>query len=233
MADLNNMRNRYASKDKTSHKEEMRSRIESDATDRLKIQKCLETCINPLDASNHPNELVNIHSGFIAVESVNVDEAVSVGKEQLRKFEGKWPGGFYAPIRKEIKTMIVNKRGVKMQEIEVYNTEIISAEKLKLCKVLKYELSPIPMSLFEDAGEMRVSKDKAKLKKALQVVSSNKIYCNVDAVVIDGSALLWTAHWPTKGTVEDLAKAVMNIVSKFLQQSDVYLVFAIVILITV
>ena len=81
------------------------------------------------------------------------------------------------------------------------------------------------MSLFEDSGEMRVSKDKAKLKKALQVVSPNRIYCNVDAVVIDGSALLWTVHWPTKGTVEDLAKAVLNNVSKFLQQSDVYLVF--------
>ena len=112
--------------------------------------------------------------------------------------------------------MITNKKGVKVQEIEVYNTEIIYARvlglisvgKLELEDVFKHELSPIPMSLFDNSGEMRSAKNKSQLKRALQIVSSKRQYSDVDAVVIDGSALLWTVSWPLKGTVEDLAKAV-------------------------
>jgi hypothetical protein len=50
--------------------------------------------------------------------------------------------------------MITIKKSIKIQEIEVYNTEIvyarvlglISVGKLELEEVRKHELSPIPMS---------------------------------------------------------------------------------------
>ena len=83
----------------------------------------------------------------------------------MKGFEESWPGGFYESIKKYVKTMVVNKKGVKIQDVEVYNTEtiyarvmaLISTGRIKL-EVLKHELSPIPVSLFEDSGEMRAAK---------------------------------------------------------------------------
>ena len=64
-------------------------------------------------------------------------------------FEKGWPEGFYSTIQKKVKTMIINKKSVKVRDIEVYNTEIygrvmciFSTNRIKLDEVLKYELSP-------------------------------------------------------------------------------------------
>ena len=51
---------------------------------------------------------------------------------------------------------------------------------------------------------MRSAKNKSQFKKILQVVSSNRTYYDIDTVVIDDSALLWTVSWPLEGTVEDI-----------------------------
>ena len=58
------------------------------------------------------------------------------------------------------------KKCSKSEEIKVFNTELIysrvmcllSIGRITLENVLKYELSPIPLSLFENTGEMRASK---------------------------------------------------------------------------
>ena len=34
-----------------------------------------------------------------------------------------------------------------------------------------------------------------------------------DATVIDGCAILWVVHWPTKGSVQDLVTNVVNYVT--------------------
>ena len=80
----------------------------------------------------------------------------------------------------------------------------------KLEDVLKFELSPIPLSLFDKNGEMRDSKSKSALKKALHVETSCRIQPEADVIILDGCALLWTVSWPIKGTVETLADALYN-----------------------
>ena len=54
---------------------------------------------------------------------------------------------------------------------------------------------------------------------------AKRTQCQPDVFVLDGCALLWTVHWPEKGTVKDFAEAFYKKVWTFLTQADVYLVF--------
>ena len=65
------------------HKKEMSASKKSDAIDRESIREKLQTCIDPLN----PSDIV---SGRIGPESVNADNAVSIGKEQMKKYEATW-----------------------------------------------------------------------------------------------------------------------------------------------
>ena len=56
--------------------------------------------------------------------------------------------------------------------------------------------------MFNDDGEMQIAATKSDLKRQLQVGDSARLVEKVDATVIDGCALLWTVHWPEKGTVD-------------------------------
>jgi len=55
--------------------------------------------------------------------------------------------------------------------------------------------------MFNDDEEMQIPATKSDLKRQLQVDVSARLVEKVDATVIDGCALLWTVHWPEKGTV--------------------------------
>ena len=67
--------------------------------------------------------------------------------------------------------------------------------------VLKYELSPILLFLFENTGEMRALKSKVDLKKALQVDRSLRLQPKLNVVIIDGFAQLWAISRPTSSTI--------------------------------
>ena len=75
LKDLDKMRDRDFLKEKIVHKEEMPSRIKADEVDREKIRRMLESCVNPLVPSRHPETLFNIQSGNIAHENVNAFNA--------------------------------------------------------------------------------------------------------------------------------------------------------------
>ena len=55
----------------------------------------------------HPQNLVNV-----AVQQVNVDMAVTIGYNQLVKFEESLLTGFWKPIERKIKTMVAGKKGI-------------------------------------------------------------------------------------------------------------------------
>ena len=50
---------------------------------------------------------------------------------------------------------------------------------------------------------MWICKAKSKLKSWLQIEVLRRNAGDADATVIDGSALLWTVHWPADGSVAD------------------------------
>jgi hypothetical protein len=70
-----------------THKEERPARVLADAQDRQNIRDKLNACIDPLNPDVHPDIIINIITGRISKYAVNVDKAVSVGRQQMYKSE--------------------------------------------------------------------------------------------------------------------------------------------------
>ena len=68
---------------------------------------------------------VNIVSGRIGPDSVNVDNAVSIGRTQLHTYDSSWPEGFNGALSKNVTTMAVSRKGVKFGTSTVYDTQLI------------------------------------------------------------------------------------------------------------
>ena len=175
---LDTMRNQEEQPLKMHHKEEMKARMTSDAPDRKSLREKLEVCIDPLHENEHPDALVNIVTGkIVSHPSVNVDNAVVIGKKQMESFEESLPAGFHKAIQSKVHTMAVSRKHIKISENKVFDTEIIYARAMGLQRsfrnfdsrnLLAHELSPQPPSMFSE-GCMREAKTKANLKNTLKV----------------------------------------------------------------
>ncbi|KAJ8391024.1 hypothetical protein AAFF_G00096450 [Aldrovandia affinis] len=110
----------------------------------------------------------------------------------------------------------------------IHNSRVIalfsSDRDVDVKDVLAYELAPVPTAMFTEDG-MRICKAKSTLKKSLQIEVSRRNAGDADVTVIDGSALLWTIHWPADGTVADFIENVKTRLTSYLSESDVYLIF--------
>ena len=100
-----------------------------------------------------------------------------------------------------------------------------STRQINLFDILKHELAPMPTAMFDPRGEMRIAKAKATMKKQLKVEISARLAPAPEATVVDGSAILWVAHWPNKGTVQDYVNNITSYILGKARYSDVYLVF--------
>jgi len=132
---------------------------------------------------------------------VNVDEAIQIGKQQMRDFEAGWPESFNTSLTKNVTTMAETKKNITLDEKLVYDTELIYTRVMCLQQsrdidfkdVISYKLSSVPATLFDENGAMR-AQSKAILKRKMQVEQSSRIQGVPDAVIIDGCAMLWTVH---------------------------------------
>ncbi|CAH3171358.1 unnamed protein product [Porites lobata] len=79
--DISDIVNGDAQSTQDTHKEETKARIASDGKDRQSIRKKLDLCVDPLDTGSHPVNIVNIVTGQIADSSVNVQDALAIGKK--------------------------------------------------------------------------------------------------------------------------------------------------------
>ena len=155
----------------TTHKEEKDGRMKADLIDKVKLQNFLETCLHPLNCSNHPEStLCNIYTGQLSGIKVNVNKSVEIGTKQMVSFQRSLPDGFRSTIKKEVVTMKeTGKSGTRNKTIEVYNTEIIfsrviyllPAGHIQMEDLFKYESAPVPTALFKDTGEGRYPTSKA------------------------------------------------------------------------
>ena len=218
----------------THHKEEGNGRIILDAKDREGLRKKLEVITDPLDPENHtfPGEIVNIVTGKLGTSAVNVSDAVAIGETIWNNLEKSWPDGFYGTIPKKVTTMAVTNKSVPVGDTKVYDMNAIyssvigllaSGREIDLKDLFSHEMATVPSAMFNENG-MKICKTKSVLKRNLQVEMSNRTL-HPDATVIDGSALLWTINWPSEGTVNDFVTNVKNRLKKYLEKTDVYLVF--------
>ena len=174
-----------------------------------------------------------LHLVILSDVKVNVEEAVSIGCKRLASFIEKLPGGFYDQISVEVSIMKSDKKGVRIGEFELYNTEAIYARVIGLLatgqtaleSVLKHELAPFPTAMFEDTGDMRIDHSKSKFKNKLKVEVTSRSCDNTNATIIDGNAVFWTFEWPKNCLLEHIAENMYTYVKELLYHQDVYLVF--------
>ena len=218
------------------HKEEPKARMTADATDRSKIRHKLQESIDPLDSSTHSDgNIVQSVSGKRANDpTVNIHEAVAVGTDMVKLYESTWSGGFHDTLPKKVRTTAITKKHIQVGSAKVYDTNLIysriiglqaSGREMNLKEVLKYELSPIPTSMFTTNGEMRLATSKSTLKNKLKVEITGRYAPKPTSVIIGGSAILWVVHWPTQRTVQYLVGNVVSYVMGKMKDADVYLIF--------
>ena len=102
-----------------------------------------------------------------------MDQSFTIGEQQQQEYEASWPEGFNNPLTKKVVTMSALKKHIKVGQIPVYDTTLIysrvlglqSTRGIDLKEVLRYELSPVPPSMFEDSGDMRITKTKSTRKE--------------------------------------------------------------------
>ena len=71
----------------------------------------------------------------------------------------------------------------------------LPSDSFEMKDVLRYELCPIPKSMFKDSGEMRTADKKSDLKKTLNVLRSSRTEEDPSVTVVNGSAYLWNTQW--------------------------------------
>ena len=125
------------------------------------------------------------------------------------------------------------EKKVKAGDVVVYNTEVIysrvvcllNAKQTGLKDLFKYELCPVPLSLFNKNRDSRLAKQKADLKNTLKEEVSLRTCLSENAMVSDGCAILWSVHWPKAENVSNLVNVLKDYVMKFLHKSNVFLIF--------
>ena len=140
---------------------------------------------------------------------------------------------FNKPLTKPTVTMSASKKKVSVGDVAVFDTSLIFSRVLCLQKVrnidmkevLGYELAAVPHSMFDKAGDMRITKAKSTLKTKLQVELTDHHSVPPDAIVLDGCAVLWIIRWPTHGLVKDYIKNLVDYIESHLKAADTYLVF--------
>ena len=231
-SDLDDMTNEDTeSKVVTTHNEEAKARIAEDKTDRDGIRQKIDTCSNPLDSVAHPSGIVNVVSSQIGSTEVNVHNAVTIGTEQMKVFESRLPQGLYETITKRVVTMDHATKHVKVGAVKVFDTSLIYSrviglqareQDIDIKDVLGREFAPVPTSMFDDTGDMRIAKSKSTLKKILQVKVSDRVAGGANVNVLGGSAKV---HWPAHGSVKDYIANFKCAIEKRLRVEDVYLIF--------
>ena len=167
---LNEIRDEEGLPTHTCHKEEMPSRIKADTKDRETLREKLEFIIDPLDPEQHQEGLINVVTGKVVCHSsVNVNNAIMVGKKQMETFEQSWPEGFHDTIPRKVVTISVGQKSMKVRDAKVFDTETMYAKAMALqagsrslnINDILYELAPY--------GQMHDAKSKACLKNILRV----------------------------------------------------------------
>ncbi len=212
------MRHQQGTREATTHNEEMPGRMASDAKDKGNMQ--LEMCIDPLNSDNHPDGIVNIVTGRIAPDAVNVDNYVAIW-ERNRWSSLRQVGQKLSMSLCQTKWLPClsprNVKPIKLGSADCFDTNLIysrvmglmSSREVDLTDVFSHELAPVPPSMFEDSGDMRITKSKSTLKRKLQVEQSSRtlpthetslltavrFYGKFNGQNMVQSKTMWTMYW--------------------------------------
>ena len=187
-----------------------------------------------MDPDSHPDgALLNVVTGAVAPQDVNIDRAVTLGQEQMEALESSWPEGFYNTIKRQVVTFSGNRKAVKVGDVTIIDQEAIYARVIGLMvsqqdvdfgQVVSCELAAYLPSMFHSDGSMRLATGKACLKKCVGVETSARVWGEPLVIVADVSAVLWTIHWPSQGTVLTFVESFKTWIANHLSSAEVHLI---------
>ena len=105
------------------------------------------------------------------------------------------------------------RKHLKVGAVKVFDTNLIyskviglqvSGRDIDVKDVLGNEIAPVPTSMFDDTGDMRIAKSKSTLRKILQVEVSDRDAGGANVSVLDGSAIVWVVPWPVPWVCQGL-----------------------------
>ena len=109
--------------EKNKHKEEGEGRRRLDEADRKKIAVELEKYSNPLN--DQQPDVYNICNGQVAPDTVNVQNALTIGSEQSKQFSASLNTEFHKTIKKKVKTMELLKKAVTVKGKVIYDVKTL------------------------------------------------------------------------------------------------------------
>ena len=211
------------------HKEEYKGRMKSDLEDRMKIRKKLSGCIIPLTETEDEfsDGIVNIATGKVTASSqTNVHNLKQIGDLQLKVFRASLPCGFHQPISSGVTTAAKKVKKLKSADGNRETKDIgaifnrlllmssVSGTPIDMKEVLKYELTPMPLSMFKTNGSPRICKAKSDFMNGLKVTVPTRGK-TPDMTIVDGCAVRWKIQWPSAdGTVQDFVKGFHKFVTR-------------------
>ncbi|MES9881937.1 MAG: hypothetical protein ABW185_13750 [Sedimenticola sp.] len=200
-------------------KEEGYNRNKPDQADRMIIGNELKRYPHPLE---HPdsNMLLNVVNGRVADETVNVQDALTVGEYMVVYFEKALPTGFYNTIHSNVVTMEAMKKGVRVGTGTVYDMEKLYVRLLVLSQkrnvslesMFCFELAPLPAAIFDDYGSMRKDTKSPILHKLAVWTDETSA---PDVQVIDVNEIQYQISWPKTGTVRHLHHNFIRAIEKY------------------
>ena len=192
------------------HKEAYNSRIKRDSEDTNNIYLYMKRR-SPFTL---PTRLRNIVSGVSADRNVNVEQAKEVGETILKNLEGKVTDNLEFKQSWQLNTFNDGCKSIgattpKLKPIDLFQRCIMISAKLDLrCSdVMKYELTPYPVSLFEGLHMMNEARKPAFADAIWTLMSEDCVYTvkpEAPAFVLDGGALLYRLKWYIEETFHSI-----------------------------
>lgn len=188
-------------------------RIARDTEDMNKMKTFFEErfIFNPLFLSC---KMKSISSGLVAPDSVNVQDAFDIGCKMIKDIDGKNPLN-YKVSKTSLAVQMPKTAIVSSAQKEVPDPNLLfqralalssSTDSVEFQEFLKFELSPVPMSLFTEEGFLRAN-NKADLSnhltKGYQVPGADVDKKKWD-IVIDGGGLIHNVTWNADSRIVDI-----------------------------
>ena len=169
--------------------------------------------------------LINIASGLVAPESVNIVNVKECGLKVIKLMEGNSPLTFSFKKEhqgKQIPNSTSSITSEKERNISI-DPELLFQRLITVCgdetnEALKYELSHHPMSLFDDKGFMRDSKKPELGNYIVKQFPFDDVVPDIESVqwkkVVDGGMLLHRLPWQIGTTFSFILDSYVKYVEK-------------------
>ncbi|CAG9762726.1 unnamed protein product [Ceutorhynchus assimilis] len=204
------------------------------------------TWVNPFNTNNFSKDLIHIATGKVASDIVkqsisNIKEHASLNVKKFVEERLSCDGNvsFWKAVpRDQTKFFAFDKISFK-QNVDRKETNpefmfrrIISAvqfKELDLADILSYELTPVPVSIFNEDGTMRktAKSDLANKLESLVTISPEKPQ-NIGSYFIDGMLLFLELNEKTFKTFEDLGDVILKKLMRIFNENPVCCMVSIV-----